>query len=411
MRCITLLGLSIFLTQALAENLEAKNSEENQSDNAQGSVDNLASTLVDKLIGRVGQMPAHDGDLDETTLAKAPGSTIGKTAPMSLPQPVMSRVVTPALRAIPAMRSHTQPISAVGGMASRVHAVNPLKNGATRDVSAAATATEDKFKVPLYDLDKKPVGDISLDNSVFGLEPSPHILKVISQWQRAARRQGSASTRTRSQMRGSGKKQAPQKGRGSARIGTKRAYGRIGGGKAWGPKPRDWSYDMNKKMRHLGLRHVLSSKLHEGKLSILSDVEAKTPKTLVALKQLQNFEPELDKMKSNEGKHGLGRTRPKTMVILDGPVPDPGFAKSVQNIAGVNLIPHTAAIVYDILNADNLLITKQGVEGLEARLGAFDSVVKPLRNKDIKNYHAKHTAKDADVEYKIYQKKPTGYIR
>jgi large subunit ribosomal protein L4 len=209
------------------------------------------------------------------------------------------------------------------------------------------------MKLKVQTLDAKAKGDIDLNDAVFGLEPRADILHRVVTWQREKARGTARATRERSDVARTGKKYGNQKGGGTARHGNRRAPIFIGGGKAHGARLRDFNPSLNKKIRSLGLRMALSSKALAGNLFVLENVELKDAKTQA--------------LQAHIGKLGLGR---KVLVIdsadVVGGVND-NFRKASANLVGINVLPAVGANVYDILNADSLVLTRAAVEKLEAR--------------------------------------------
>jgi large subunit ribosomal protein L4 len=204
-----------------------------------------------------------------------------------------------------------------------------------------------KFKVQT--LDAKAKGDIDLNDDVFGLEPRADILHRVVTWQREKARATARPTRERSDVARTGKKFGNQKGGGSARHGNRRAPNFIGGGKAHGARLRDFNPSLNKKIRTLGLKMALSSKVKAGHLLVLEDVVLKEAKTKL--------------LQGHIGKLGLGRK----VLVIDGEAVNDNFRKASANLVGINVLPAVGANVYDILNADSLVLTRAAVEKLEAR--------------------------------------------
>ena len=195
--------------------------------------------------------------------------------------------------------------------------------------------------------------DIELNDDVFGVEPRADILHRVVTWQREKARGTARPTRERSDVNRTGKKFGNQKGGGVARHGTRRAPIFIGGGKAHGARLRDFNPSLNKKVRALGLRMALSSKAKAGTLFVLEDLNLKDAKTQALQGQI--------------GKLGLGR---KVLVIDGADIPggvSDNFRKASANLVGINVLPAVGANVYDILNADSLVLTRAAVEKLEAR--------------------------------------------
>lgn len=204
------------------------------------------------------------------------------------------------------------------------------------------------MKTDVLKLDAKKAGSIDLDDAVFGLDPRADILHRMVRYQLAKRQQGTHKVKTRSETSYSTKKIYRQKGTGGARHGSRNAPIFRSGGVYKGPTPRSHAHDLTKKFRKLGLKHALSAKATAGELIVLDAAEMKEAKTADLAKNLKAL--------------GLKRA-----LIIDGEVND-NFAKAARNIKDVDVLPSMGANVYDILRRDTLVITKAGVEALEARL-------------------------------------------
>ncbi|SCW52831.1 large subunit ribosomal protein L4 [Sphingobium faniae] len=204
------------------------------------------------------------------------------------------------------------------------------------------------MKVNVQTLDAQAAGELELNDAVFGLEPRADILHRVVTWQLEKRRGTARGTRERSDVARTGKKFGRQKGGGTARHGDRRAPVFIGGGKAHGARVRDFNPSLNKKVRALGLKMALSSKVKSGSLTIIDSLDVKDGKTreLVA---------------------NLARLNLTKTLFIDGDAVNISFAKASANIVGVNLLPAVGANVYDILKADSLVLTRAAVEKLEAR--------------------------------------------
>jgi large subunit ribosomal protein L4 len=205
------------------------------------------------------------------------------------------------------------------------------------------------MKMKVQTLDAKAKGDIDLNDDVFGVEPRADILHRVVTWQREKARGTARATRERSDVARTGKKFGNQKGGGTARHGNRRAPIFIGGGKAHGARLRDFNPSLNKKVRALGLKMALSSKAKAGALFVLEDLNVKDSKTQALQGQI--------------GKLGLGRK----VLVIDGEGVNDNFRKASANLVGINVLPAVGANVYDILNADSLVLTRAAVEKLEAR--------------------------------------------
>ncbi len=204
------------------------------------------------------------------------------------------------------------------------------------------------MKADVIKLDGGSAGTLDLDEALFGLEPRADILHRVVRWQRNNAQAGTHKVKTRSETSYSTKKIYRQKGTGGARHGDRNAPIFRKGGIYKGPTPRSHGHDLPKKVRKLGLKHALSAKAAAGELVVIENASAEG-KTSALAKQIAE----------------LGWKR---ALIIDGAQVDENFAKAARNIEGVDVLPTAGANVYDILRRDTLVITKAGVEALEARL-------------------------------------------
>ena len=204
------------------------------------------------------------------------------------------------------------------------------------------------MKLDVITLDGASSGTVDLDEALFGLEPRADILHRVVRWQRNKAMAGTHKVKTRRETSYSTKKIYRQKGTGGARHGDRNAPIFRKGGIYKGPTPRSHGHDLPKKFRKLGLRHALSAKAKAGELVVIDTADAEG-KTAALAKQVKN----------------LGWKR---ALIIDGAEVNEGFARAARNIEGLDVLPSMGANVYDILRRDTLVITKAGVEALEARL-------------------------------------------
>ena len=205
------------------------------------------------------------------------------------------------------------------------------------------------MKLDVIKLDGGKAGSVDLGDEIFGLEPRADILHRVVRWQRAKAQAGTHKVKTRSETSYSTKKIYRQKGTGGARHGDRNAPIFRKGGVYKGPTPRSHAHDLPKKFRALGLKHALSSKAATGNLVVLDTAELAEPKTAALAKAVKN----------------LGWKR---ALVIDGAEVNENFARAAANIQGLDVLPSIGANVYDILKRDTLVITKAGVEALEARL-------------------------------------------
>ena len=205
------------------------------------------------------------------------------------------------------------------------------------------------MKIAVKTFDNAAAGEIELDDSVFGLEVRTDLLARMVNWQLAKRRSGNHKTKGISEIRGTTKKPYKQKGTGHARQGSTRSPQFRGGARIFGPVVRSHAYDLPKKVRKLALRHALSSKAADGKLIVVDAVVADSHKTKGLAVKLTAL--------------GLG-----SALILAGEEVDTNFALAARNLPLIDVLPSQGANVYDILRRDTLVLSRQAVEQLEARL-------------------------------------------
>jgi len=205
------------------------------------------------------------------------------------------------------------------------------------------------MKRDVISLDNQTVGSIDLSDEVFGLPVRSDILARMVNWQLAKRRSGNHKTKGISEISGTTKKPFKQKGTGNARQGSLRSPQFRGGAVIFGPVVRSHAHDLTKKVRKLALKTALSAKAADGKLVVLDDATSATHKT----KELAGRFAAL----------GWGN-----VLVIGGPAIDENFARASRNIPNVNVLPEQGANVYDILRRDVLVLTRDAVQALEARL-------------------------------------------
>jgi large subunit ribosomal protein L4 len=203
-------------------------------------------------------------------------------------------------------------------------------------------------KLDVYNANNEKVGDIELSEAVFGAEIKPHLLHEVVVWQLAKRRAGTACTKTRSEVRGGGRKPWRQKGTGRARVGSRNSPLWRGGGTTFGPRPRDYSYNVPKKVRKAALKIALSDKLAEEKLVVL-----------------QGFG--LSEIKTKAFAEVLGRFEIKNALVVTAES-DEMLEKSSRNIPGIKVLRAEGLNVYDILRYDRLLLLEPAVGRIEEAL-------------------------------------------
>ena len=201
-------------------------------------------------------------------------------------------------------------------------------------------------KIDVFNIEGKKVSDIELNENVFGIKPNEKIVHIALVNYMANQRQGTASTKTRAEVAGGGRKPWRQKGTGRARQGSIRAPQWIKGGIALGPKPRSYKYTVNKKERQLAIRSVLSSKVLENNLVVVDKIELNEVKTKNMVNALANLKVE-----------------GKTLIVL--PEKNLNVQASSRNIEGVKTTLTNTINVYDLLKYNKLILTVDSVKNLE----------------------------------------------
>ncbi len=198
-------------------------------------------------------------------------------------------------------------------------------------------------KVALFNQSGSQVGDVEINDAVFGIEPNEHVLHDAVLMQRASLRQGTHAVKNRSDVRGGGRKPWRQKGTGRARQGSIRSPQWVGGGTVFGPTPRSYSYKLPKKVRRLALKSALSSKVKEDSLVVLEGIAIETPKTKEVVSMLSSL---------NVDAKALIVTADKNEVL----------AKSANNLTNVKVLSVSEVNVLDLLTHDKLILTKEAAE-------------------------------------------------
>lgn len=205
------------------------------------------------------------------------------------------------------------------------------------------------MKCDVISLENKKVGDIELDDAIFGVEPRADILHRVVNWQLAHRQAGTHKVKTRGELAIRKGKPFKQKGTGNARQGFKGATQYRGGATVHGPVVRSHEHSLNKKVRKLGLKCALSAKVAGGSLVVIDEVKFDSPKTKEAAAKLK----------------ALALT---SALFIDAADVDANFQNAIANIPGIDALPSQGANVYDILRADKLVLTKGAVAKLVERL-------------------------------------------
>ncbi|MTI60578.1 MAG: 50S ribosomal protein L4 [Firmicutes bacterium] len=202
-------------------------------------------------------------------------------------------------------------------------------------------------QIAKYDTTGKEVGNIDLADSIFNDDINEHVVHEVINAQLAGRRQGTASTKTRGEVRGGGRKPWRQKGTGRARHGSIRSPLWVGGGTVFGPKPRSYNKSLNKKVKKIALRSILSDKVQSDSVLVIDELEFAKPQTKQMVEILDNF--------------NLGEA--KVLIII--PEKDENVYLSVRNIPGVKTLLVSSLNAYDLLNNDFIIITKEAVAKIE----------------------------------------------
>jgi large subunit ribosomal protein L4 len=206
------------------------------------------------------------------------------------------------------------------------------------------------MKLDVVTLDAGKAGSIELSDEIFGIaEIRGDILQRVVTWQLAKRRSGNHKIQVRNEVSRTGKKMYKQKGTGGARHGSRRAAQFVGGAKAHGPVVRSHAIGLTKKVRALGLRHALSSKAKDGALVVLDAAKLDAPKTAA--------------LRARFDKLGLTNA-----LIITGVEVDNAFKLAARNIPNVDVLPNAGLNVYDVLRRHTLVLTREAVEAIQARL-------------------------------------------
>ncbi len=199
--------------------------------------------------------------------------------------------------------------------------------------------------VAVMNMSGKEVGKMDLNDAIFGVEVNEHVLHQAVVQYLANQRQGTQSTKTRAEVRGGGRKPWRQKGTGRARQGSIRSPQWVGGGVVFAPKPRDYSFKLNKKVKRLALLSALSSKVQDGQIIVLDDLSLSEVKTKEMAKVLENI------------KCG------KALIVMDGI--NKNVMLSARNIPDVKTASPSTINVYDILKYNTLVVTKEAIAKIE----------------------------------------------
>jgi large subunit ribosomal protein L4 len=204
-------------------------------------------------------------------------------------------------------------------------------------------------KIPVYDINRKQVSEREIADAVFNDDVKGYLIHDMVRYQLAARRQGTAACKGRSEVAGGGKKPYRQKGTGNARQGTIRAPHFVGGGTVFGPQPRDYRFKLNRKVKKAALRSALSVRFKEEKLTVFDSLDLDKISTKAFAEVLKRFD------------------LTNVLVVLDGS--NPNVELSARNLPNVKVLRAEGVNVYDVLNYGNLVLTEGAVSQLEGALG------------------------------------------
>lgn len=204
-------------------------------------------------------------------------------------------------------------------------------------------------KIAVYDINKNQVSERELVDDIFNTDVRGYLIHDMVRYQLAARRQGTASTKTRSEVSGGGKKPYKQKGTGNARQGCVRAPHYVGGGAAFGPSPRDYTFKLNRKVKKAALKSALSVRFKEEKMTVLNALEVEKVSTKGFVEILTRF--------------GISNA----LVVIEGD--NQAVMLSARNLPNVKVLRADGVNVYDLMKYRNLVLTEGAVEHLEGALG------------------------------------------
>ena len=201
-------------------------------------------------------------------------------------------------------------------------------------------------KVKMLNMAGAEVGEVTLNDEIFGIEPNEIAVQTVVKNYLANQRQGTQSAKTRSEVRGGGRKPFSQKGTGRHRQGSTTDPTQVGGGIVFAPKPRDYRYAVPKKVKRLALKSVLSAKVADKEIIVLDELKFAEPKTKEMVKVLENIKA--DK---------------KALIVMDEK--DENVVRSAANIQGVRTALVSTMNVYEIINHYSLVLTKAAAERIE----------------------------------------------
>lgn len=203
-------------------------------------------------------------------------------------------------------------------------------------------------KIKVFDINKNQVSERELADSVFNADVKGHLIHDMVRYQLAARRQGTASTKTRAEVAGGGRKPYKQKGTGNARQGSIRAPHFVGGGTVFGPTPRDYSFKLNRKVKKAALRSALSVRFKEDRMTVLNALQMESASTKGFAEMLERFELS------------------SALVVIDGV--NANVELSARNLPQVKVLRAEGVNVYDLMKYPNVVLTEGAVAQLEGAL-------------------------------------------
>ena len=204
--------------------------------------------------------------------------------------------------------------------------------------------------VDVLDVDARKVGEVALRDDIFAVEPKPHLLHFVIRYQLAAKRMGTASTKTRSEVRATGRKLWRQKGTGRARTGTRASPLWRGGGVVFGPKPRPYGFHVPKKVKKAAVRSALTLKLNEEKLLVLEHFDMPEIRT-------KTFVGHKEKLKLKNA-----------LIVVNGE--NENLQKSARNVQGIKVLKTHGLNLFDILRHDQLVLTREAIDYIERVYGS-----------------------------------------
>ncbi|WP_429886579.1 50S ribosomal protein L4 [Geoalkalibacter halelectricus] len=202
--------------------------------------------------------------------------------------------------------------------------------------------------VPVFDINKNKVSDLEISDDIFNTDVKEYLIHQMVRYQRASWRQGTAKTKTRSEVSGGGKKPYRQKGTGNARQGTIRAPHFVGGGSVFGPKPRDYQFKLNRKVKKAALRCALSARFKEDRMTVLSAIELEKISTKMFAEVLKRFDID------------------NVLVVIEEA--NPLVELSARNLPAVKVLRAEGVNVYDLMKHRHLVLTQGAVSQLEGAL-------------------------------------------